>query len=150
MRPDAKRLVAVALVLAVVACGSHSGVLSADRGWVRAMPPGAGGTAAYLTLHNGTPESVRIERITAAGFAAVAVHETTMDDGVMRMRPAPPLELAPDQSVTLAPGGMHLMLTGADATVADGDRVEITFWRDGAGALTVDLPVSGDNPYASP
>ena len=147
MRRSVQRLAAAALIIAAAACGGQPQVLSVDAGWVRAMPPGAASTAAYLTLRNGTTGSLTIERITAAGFATVEVHETTLADGVMRMRPAGPIRLAPGESVVLEPGGLHLMLTGAEGTLTAADRVDITFWRDGAAALTVTLPVAAENPH---
>lgn len=145
-RPGALAATA-ALVAGLAACSGAQGILSADSGWVRAMPPGADATAAYFTLRNGTASVVRIERITAPGFAAARLHETAIVDGIMRMRDAAPIELAPGASVSLEPGGLHLMLTGADQTVDAGDRVELTLWADGAAALTLTLPVARENPY---
>ena len=64
------------------------------------------------------------------------MHETETTDGVSRMRPLPSLTVAPGQTVTLAPGGKHLMLfdldpsadqTTLDAVLDDGSSLPVTF-----------------------
>ena len=64
------------------------------------------------------------------------MHETETTDGVSRMRPLERLIVAPGQTVTLAPGGKHLMLYGLDPAVGqptfkaileDGSSVPVTF-----------------------
>ena len=39
-------------------------------------------------------------------------HITTMEGGIMKMRPLPELDLPAGQPVTLKPGAMHIMLLG--------------------------------------
>ena len=83
------------------------------------------------------------------------MHETETTDGVTRMRPLERLVVAPGQTVTLAPGGKHLMLHGFDpavdqttlkATLSDGSSLPVTFevrsWpRPQAGSVPRDANV---------
>ncbi len=64
------------------------------------------------------------------------MHETETADGVSRMRPLESLVVGPGQTVTLAPGGKHLMFYGLDpavdqatfkAILGDGSSLPVTF-----------------------
>ena len=64
------------------------------------------------------------------------MHETETAGGVSRMRPLESLIVPPGETVTLAPGGKHLMLHGFDpaadqttfeAILGDGSSLPVTF-----------------------
>ncbi len=60
----------------------------------------------------------------------------------MRMQPlADGLSIPAGQTVTLAPGGMHLMFSGVTQPFTAGENVQITLTFDKAGERTIDLPV---------
>jgi len=116
-------------------------VLAVRDGWIRAAPPSARVTAAYLTLDNAGGAERVIEAVSAEGFEAVEIHETRERDGVAQMRPLDRLPVPAGAVVELAPGGTHLMLIGPDAPVAEGEeRVLRLRFEDGA-LQTVALPV---------
>ena len=65
----------------------------------------------YLTIENkgSTPDRLISGSADVAG--KVEVHEMTMNNGVMKMRPLNQgLTIEPGKTVKLAPGGYHLML----------------------------------------
>jgi copper(I)-binding protein len=65
-----------------------------------------------------------------------------MDGSVMRMRELDgPLEIKPGETVTLAPGGMHLMMMGLKEPLTQGERVPLTLVFEKAGKIDVDLAV---------
>jgi copper(I)-binding protein len=51
----------------------------------------------------------------------------SVDNGIMRMRPAEPLAIPAGQTVKLAPGGVHVMLSGLKRTLSPGDSVAFEF-----------------------
>lgn len=85
--------------------------LQVQNAWVRQVP-GLDVAAAYLTLHNAGAQPLTIVRITSPEATGAMIHETTLVGGVSQMRPEPSVLVPPGQSVTLAPGGRHVMLTG--------------------------------------
>jgi periplasmic copper chaperone A len=88
---------------------------------------------AFMTLRNTTDEDRRLVGVTVpADIARVAeVHETTVDENdVMRMRPLDWIEIPANGEVTLAPGGLHLMLIDVQPAVGAGDTVELTLVFD--------------------
>ncbi len=56
-------------------------------------------------------------------------------------RPVPAIDLPPGQTVTLAPGGLHLMLIGLTHELRQGERVPVTLTLERGGSLTVPLEV---------
>jgi copper(I)-binding protein len=67
-----------------------------------------------------------------------------MDNGVMKMRPVNGgLTVPPGQSVTLAPGGYHLMMLGLTAPLKKGGTVPVTLKFENAGEVKVTLDIEG-------
>jgi periplasmic copper chaperone A len=51
----------------------------------------------------------------------------SMDGGVMKMRPAGKIELPANQTVSLKPGGYHVMLMDIKRQLKAGERVPLKF-----------------------
>lgn len=67
------------------------------------------------------------------------LHESKMEDGMMRMRHVHMLEIPPGERKVFAPGGLHVMLMGLKNGLTQGDEFEVTFeFSDGT---TVTAPV---------
>jgi len=70
-----------------------------------------------------------------------------MDGGVMRMRKlAGGLALPAGETVTLAPGGYHVMFIGLKAPFRAGDSVPVTLDFQKAGSVTVEFRVQATSP----
>lgn len=110
--------------------------------WVRPTPPAAPAGAGYLTITN---KGVKPDRLLAGSspwVREVQVHEMKLDGDVMRMRPVPGgIPVPAGGSVTLAPGGYHLMLIGLKRPFVAGGRVPVTLRFARGGTMTVSLPV---------
>ena len=76
--------------------------------------------------------------------ADVEVHQMSMKNDVMVMRPVNGgLIIPPGQSVTLVPGGYHLMLMNLKAPLKQGEHVPITLQFEKTGKIDVVLEVRG-------
>jgi copper(I)-binding protein len=108
--------------------------LKIEDPWIRATVPGQSGTGAFMRLTAGQACRLVAVRSPIAGVAQI--HRMTMEGGVMRMREVEGgLPLPAGQAVTLAPGGLHLMLMDLKQSVAAGASVSMT--------LTVQNPQTG-------
>ncbi len=118
------------------------GAIHISNSWARATPKGASNGAGYLTV---TSAATAPDRMSCAGSEAAAscqIHSMTMDNGVMKMRPVEAgLEIKPSESVTLKPGGFHIMLVDLKHPLEAGKTVEVTLQFEKAGAVKVELPV---------
>ncbi len=143
------RIAFVAAVLAVLALPAHSadvmvGKLKISAPWARATPKGAPVGGGYLTITNMGSESDRLVGGTASIAKAVEVHEMKMDNGVMKMRElANGLEIKPGKTVTLDPGGYHIMFAGLKQQLQKGQHIKATLQFAKAGKVDVDFTVEG-------
>lgn len=142
------RLTTLLAVLALALCGgalAHDyrlGDIAIGHPFARATPPGAPTAAAYLSLANEGPAEDRLLGAVGAIAERIEIHESTLTDGVARMRPVEDgLAIPPGETVELAPGGYHLMLVGLDRPLAEGERVPVVLSFERAGDIEVELAV---------
>ena len=73
----------------------------------------------------------------------VEIHEMSMSDGVMKMRPLPDgLEIKPGETVELKSGGYHLMFMDLKQPLKQGDTFKATLQFEKAGSLEVNFNVN--------
>ena len=92
-------------------------------------------SAGYLVLTNNTDEAMRITAVESPQFGRVEIHETTIVEGVSRMRELEELTVPAHGSVALQRGGKHLMLMQANDL---DDSVTLQFFSDYTPLLSVD------------
>jgi copper(I)-binding protein len=162
VRSTAIALLAIAAIYVAPASAQQvkAGDLVLDHAWARATPGGAKVGGGYLTIENkgATPDKLIGGSSPAAG--KVEVHEMAMNNGVATMRPVKGgLSIPPAQSVTLAPGGYHIMLMELKAPLKKGDKVPVTLAFEKAGQVNVTFdiqgigamgPISGQKDHAMP
>jgi hypothetical protein len=137
---------AFVLLLAGIGAGAaHSyklGALEIGHPWARATPPTAPTGGGYLSIKNTGTEPDRLMSASSPAAETVQVHEMKMEGNVMRMRPIEgPLEIKPGETVTLAPGGMHMMMMGLKGPFKQGERVPLTLVFEKAGKIDVEMVV---------
>jgi periplasmic copper chaperone A len=77
-----------------------------------------------------------------SGIARSAeVHQTTVEQGIARMRPVERLVVPPGESVVLRPGGYHLMLLDLERELSVGDRFQVLLTFEKEGTRTIDVGV---------
>ena len=105
------RITLFAIVLVLAACSEQSGPpVVASNIVVTAPAPGMSMAAAYLDITNQSGKAIRITSVTSPDYELVEMHETTIEDGVARMRAIPALAIEDGETVTFERGGKHLML----------------------------------------
>ncbi len=112
-------------LLSLAAVAEPPTALEFENVWVRAMPPFQPNSAGYLTLTNRGEVAVAIVGASSNVSDKVELHTTRKVDGLMRMEPLKALVVAPGERVSLAPGGMHLMLLGLAFRLVPGDDVRL-------------------------
>lgn len=96
-----------------------------ESGWIRQPPMAMPMMAGFAQIRNPCAAPVTVVSASSPSFGSVEVHETTRVDGVSRMRHINALQVPAGGTVTLAPGGLHLMLMRPHATPALGESLEI-------------------------
>jgi len=143
---------ALALALPLSACGPASDAdaateatasrITVERAWSRETAPGQDAGGAFLTIVNPGSAPDRLIGGTASIAGDVHIHAVDMTGGVMRMRQLTEgLEIPAGRTVTLEPGGYHIMLMDLQRPLARGDAVPLTLEFEKAGRIEVELAV---------
>lgn len=148
-----RKLFAVALLAFAAACNpptppapaeqaQPAGALEVRDPWARATAGGASVAAGYMTIANRTEADDRLLSVSSPRAARVEIHEMTMDNAVMRMRAVEGgLAIPAGETITLAPGGLHLMFLDVTAPFVEGEETPVTLTFENAGAFEITLPV---------
>jgi copper(I)-binding protein len=128
--------------LAAILPGLAAAEITVTDPWARATILANRPGAAYLTLESDTND--RLMAIETPAADHVMIHRIETDDsGVSRMVHLETLDLPPGKPVTLAPGGMHLMLMGLAGKLEEGGTFPLTLRFEEAGEMTVEMPILG-------
>jgi hypothetical protein len=119
----------VGLVLAALVatgCTSSGEEIGIEDAWGRAAPSSAANAAFYMTI-NGGDEDDALVSADADVCGTVELHETVMNDGVMKMQHLPGgIPIAAGSVVSLEPGGRHIMCIGRTADLVPGEMIPIS------------------------
>lgn len=117
------------------------GDLRVDHPFAIATPPAARSGAGYLSIENTGATADRLIAV-EADFEGVMIHATEIDaEGVARMRHVEAVEIAPGETVTLEPGGLHVMFTGLTEPFVEGDVIPAVLVFETAGPVEVEFNV---------
>ncbi len=132
----------LSLASAAVAHDYTVGSLSVDHPWARATPHGAKVAGGFLTVVNNGTVDDRLVSVVADVAEHAEIHEMSMKDNVMTMRPlAGGLAVPAGGEVALKPGGYHLMLVGLKRMLRQGESFAATLTFEKAGAVEVSFQV---------
>jgi periplasmic copper chaperone A len=138
----AAAMLAVALPLSVALAAEPIVVRDA---WVRATVPGQSVAGAYMELSS--PLSAALIAADTPVAQKAELHTMAMEAGVMKMRPVAKIDLPARQTVSLKPGGLHVMLIGVKRELRAGERLPLTLTVQDAkgGRTTIEIEAAVRN-----
>ena len=128
MRLNALALAAIGVLAAQSAWAANISVTDA---WVRATMPGQQVSGAYMQIQSDA--DARLLRASSTAIPRVEVHEMKMDGDMMRMREVQAIDLPKGKTVSLQPGGFHIMLMNLPKPIAAGDIIPLTLVVESGG-----------------
>jgi copper(I)-binding protein len=127
--------VALAFIGSTPTFADHADIV-VSQAWSRASPKGAKVAGGYLTIENRGAQPDRLLSATSVVASKVEIHQVLMQDGIMTMRPLDGgLAIPPGGTVTLAPGGNHIMFVGLTAPFEEGQRIPVSLNFERSGRL---------------
>lgn len=153
MKLSIKPLVIASLILVAVlslsACSvsppeSDTGPeIIVDDIWARQSPMAEGNGAAFMVIKNNGSEADTLVGAKADISDVVELHETIMEDDIMRMRPieGQRLDIPAGGEVMLEPGGLHVMFIGLNQQLKPDDIFQVVLVFENAGEQIVDVTV---------
>lgn len=110
--------------------------------WIRGMPPTSRVVPVYLSLHNPSNKPLVLKGISSPR-GVVELHQTLMENEVMRMQSVGAIQIPPHGMVKLAPGGYHGMMSDFKGGVpALGEEVQLTLTLADGESLSVTAKVT--------
>ena len=140
---------AVALAAAVVvsagaATAETAGAIAVENAWSREVPAGAHVGVGYLAIKNSSDEPDRLVSASTPVAGETMIHQTTMADGVMKMRPVPDGVPVPAKGTAmLEPNSYHFMFMGLTQPLKEGETFPATLVFERAGSVEVTFHVRG-------
>jgi periplasmic copper chaperone A len=125
------------------AADTEVGSMHISQPWARATPKGADDGAGYMTITNKGTTPDRVSCVSDDASSQCQIHSMTMEGGIMRMRPVEGgLEIKPGQTVTLSPGGYHMMFVDLKHPLVQGQTVKVMLKFEHAGTVDVEFPIA--------
>ena len=122
----------------------HLGSLNISAPFTRATLPNAPVGGGFVSIENTGAEADRLVSATSPAAKVVQIHEMAMEGDVMKMRELTDgLEIPAGETVTLSPGGLHLMFMSLNQAFVEGETVPVTLVFEKAGSVELELPVLG-------
>ncbi len=133
-----------------------AGALEIVHPWSRATPGGAKVAGGYVTVVNKGTAPDRLLSAAADSISAKAeIHETSMKDGMMSMKPVAGIAVPAGGTISLKPGSWHIMFTGLKRPLKQGEtfpgsltfekagKVDVEFTVEALGAAAPSMPAAG-------
>jgi copper(I)-binding protein len=111
------------------------------KGFVRAVPPGQKVSAAFMSITNPSQTNQQVVSADSPVAQVVELHTHTHENGMMKMRKIPAIDLPKGKTTLLQPGGLHIMLIGLKKNLTPGQAVPVTLHFADGSHKTTELPV---------
>lgn len=141
---NARRALPLMPLLALVSCHpttSAAPAIAVSDAWARATVPGQASGAIYATITNRGGDDDRLVAIATPQARTAMLHQSSESGGIMAMRMIGDLAVPAGATVSLAPLGTHIMLTGLTGPLRAGERIALTLRFARAGTVSVSATV---------
>ena len=160
----------VALGLIAAGCGGDDGV-SVDKPWARNSPMMASAGAVYMDLSSGDADRLLGVSVDSSIAGKAEIHETVAADdsmheedmegedmdemegdgmegmgGAMMMQEVGEIALPAGETVSLEPGGFHIMLLEIASPLELGQKFDLTLTFENGGEKVVEVEVREEAP----
>lgn len=126
-----KTMLAAALLISAASLPAWAASISVTDVWARATMPGQKVSGAYMQIRSDA--DARLVSVSSPAVPRVEMHEMKMDGDVMRMRELKAIDLPKGKTVSLEPGGFHLMLMNLTKPIVAGEVVPLTLVVESGG-----------------
>jgi copper(I)-binding protein len=130
-----------ATLFAALSFSAFGADVSVGDPYARAVPPGQPNSAVFMSLENQTGTPRALVGAESAVSEIVELHTHVEEGGMMRMRRIEKIEVPAGETVTLKPGGLHVMLIGLKQPLEPGDAVDLTLIFEDGSRMPVQAPV---------
>ena len=134
-------LLAAGLMLSAGVLAGAADNITVQDPYVRLAPPNAPATGAFMVIKNTGDKDVKVLKADNPASRVTELHTHLNENGVMKMRPVPAIEVKAKGQAVLQPGGLHVMMIDLKSPMKEGDVVPITLTFDDGSSKQVDAKV---------
>lgn len=140
---------ALTLWLGVLCCnavakqgGAQNNAIEAQDFYAFATIDGTNISAAFGILSNASEQPIALQKATVINSNATAeLHQSTKEEGVVKMLPVDSITIPAKQSVKLTPGGLHIMLINLPKPLEAGRTIALELVFDDGTTLKLEVPI---------
>ena len=115
--------------------------LTVDNAYVRATPPHAQNSAAFMVISNSSKQNINLVSASSDIAERVELHTHIMQDGLMKMRQVAQIEIEAGKQAILQPGGLHIMFIGLKKDLKEKESVTVKLFFDNGEEMTINAPI---------
>lgn len=134
------------MIVSLSAMAAVSDQVTVNDAFVREVPAGQNISAAFMTVHNEDMSDHKIVRASSPVAKSVELHTHSHENGMMKMRQIPEINIPAGDDAYLKPGGLHVMLIGLQETLSPAKPVSITLTFEDGSEKKLSLPVKAVGP----
>ncbi|MGB7450749.1 MAG: copper chaperone PCu(A)C [Lysobacterales bacterium] len=115
-----------------IVSGTAAELITVSQPRIRATAPGQTVSGAFMTLVNNSATAYALTSVSFSGASVVEIHETSMNEDMMRMRKVSQIDIPANGTANLKPGSYHIMLIGLEKELKTGttETLTLTFSDD--------------------
>lgn len=117
--------VAIMLTSTLTIAQNTLGDLSFQDPWIRGSVPGQKNGAGYLVIQNKATIPAALQSANSDRADRIELHTIVREDGVAKMREVKQIDVPSQGSVTLQPGGYHIMFIGLKQPFKEGESIPV-------------------------
>lgn len=140
-----KTWVTATLLLSFTSSVALADHIEIDNAWLPEAAPVARVMAAYMDIQNHDKQTSYITSITSPQFRKVEIHSMTHKNGMMHMQKQDKLALPAGETVSLQPGGFHMMLFNPEKWYPAGSEITLHITLDNNHTFQIIAPVKKDH-----
>lgn len=109
--------------------------ITIENAFVKVMPPSTKNSAVFLDLVNNTDKTISLISASSNISEKVELHTHIDEDGMKKMIKIDSIEVPAKSTVSLRPGGMHIMLFDVKKRISENDRINVKLVFDNNNTL---------------
>ncbi|MBF0237930.1 MAG: copper chaperone PCu(A)C [SAR324 cluster bacterium] len=138
-------ILCVGVMLFISGCSTSTtqptSAIHIKNSWVRAVPPNAPASAAYMEIHNTLARDLYLIGGESDISEFVELHTVVHENDMMSMRKIDNIMIPAQGQVLLKPMSNHIMLINLKKSLAPGDQIHLTLKFQDADDLQITIPV---------
>ena len=117
------------------------GPITVSNMFARATPGAAKVGAAYFRIRNTGDAPLALSILRGDVAKKIEIHSMEMENGVMKMKPLDYIMIPSGGTISLKPGGSHVMMTGLVRPLVEGESFPLTLVFDTGLEMKITIPI---------